>query len=165
MNTSGASLQYMRISNLLGKPKVKIAKHQIRSCKSSRTTSSILTILTPPRAQSPRYTLPLINAMPPSSTDVTEDDDTSSSAISELNPDRFTHSGGDDDASSDSTPNVTTPKSPCKRRRLATSTWQLARDPLPYETIRDSKNRIWYCLMWAYGDECIIRGFGGPGRI
>ena len=48
-------------------------------------------------------TLPLINAMPPSSTNIIEDDD-ASSAISELDPNRFTHSGGDDDASSDSTP-------------------------------------------------------------
>ena len=44
------------------------------------------------------------------------------STISKLNPDQFTYSGDDDDASSDSTPNVTTPKSPRKRRRLATST-------------------------------------------
>ena len=80
--------------------------------------------------------------MPPSFTIVIEDDDASSSAISELDSDRFTHSG-DDDASSDSTPNtppVTTPKSPRKRRRLATSTWQLARDPLPHESIHNNKN-------------------------
>jgi hypothetical protein len=60
--------------------------------------------------------------MPPSSTNVIEDDDTSSPAISELDSDHFTHSGGDDDASSDSTPNtptVTIPKSPLKRRQLA----------------------------------------------
>ena len=60
--------------------------------------------------------------MRPSPTNVIEDDDTSSSAISELDPDRFTHSGDEDDASSDSTPNtptVTTPKSPRKRCQLA----------------------------------------------
>ena len=55
----------------------------------------------PPRAP-PLYTLPLINTMPPSSANVIEDDDTFSSTISDLNADRFTHSGGDD-ASSDST--------------------------------------------------------------
>jgi hypothetical protein len=66
-----------------------------------------------PELNSP-YTLPLINAMPPSFTDVIKDDGTSSSAISELNSDLFTHSGDDDDASSDSTLNVTTPKSPRK---------------------------------------------------
>ncbi|OCK97710.1 uncharacterized protein K441DRAFT_655621 [Cenococcum geophilum 1.58] len=53
--------------------------------------------------------------MPPLFTNVIEDDDTSSSAISELDSDRFTHSGGDD-ALSDSTPNVTTTKSPRRRR-------------------------------------------------
>ncbi len=76
------------------------------------------------------------------STIVIEDDDTSSSAIFELDFNQFTHSG-DDNALSDFTPNtppVTTPKSPCKRRRLVTFTWQLARDPLPYESIRDGKN-------------------------
>jgi hypothetical protein len=41
---------------------------------------------TPPELN-PSYTLPLINVMPPSSTDVIKDDDTSSSAISELNSD------------------------------------------------------------------------------
>ena len=74
--------------------------------------------------------------MPPLSTNVIKDDDTSFSAISELDSDRFTYSGGDDDASSDydalsdSTPNVTTTKSPYKRRQLATSTWQLTPNPL-----------------------------------
>ena len=79
--------------------------------------------------------------MPPLSMDVIEDDDTSSFAISELDSDWFTYSGGDD-ALSDSTPNVTTSKLPCKRRQLATSTWRLARDPLPYEAIRNGKNWI-----------------------
>ena len=41
--------------------------------------------------------------MPPSSTNVIEDDDISSSAISELDSNRFTYSGGDD-VSSDSIP-------------------------------------------------------------
>ena len=80
--------------------------------------------------------------MPPSSTIVIEDDNTSSSAISKLDSDQFTRFG-DNNASSDSTPNtppVTTPKSPHKRRRLATSTWQLARDFFPHESIRDGKN-------------------------
>jgi hypothetical protein len=45
------------------------------------------------------------------------------------------------------------PKAACKRRWLATSMWQLARDLLPYEAIRDGQNRILYCSMWAYGDE------------
>jgi len=92
--------------------------------------------------------------MPPSSTDVIEDDDTSSSAISELDSDRFTYSGGDD-ASSDSTPNVTTSKSPRKRRQLATSMWRLARDPLPYKAIRDGKNRIWYCSMCEWNSASL----------
>ena len=78
--------------------------------------------------------------MPPLPTNVIKDDDTSSSAISKLDSNRFTYSGGDSDALSDFTPNVTTPKSPRKRRQLATSTWQLARDPSPYEAIRDGKN-------------------------
>jgi hypothetical protein len=77
---------------------------------------------------------------------VIEDDDISSSAISELDSSRFTYSGGDDDVLSDSIVNVTTPKPPRKR-------WQLARDLLPYEAIRDGQNRILYCSMWAYGDE------------
>ncbi len=102
--------------------------------------------------------------MPPSPTDVIEDDDASSPTISELDSDRFTYSG-DDDASSDSTPNVTTPESPRKRHRLATSRWQLAHGPLPHEAIRGGKNRIGYCLMWAYGDKCGKEGFGGLGRI
>ena len=56
------------------------------------------------------------------STNVIEDDDTSPSAISELDSDRLTHSGGDDNASSNSTlntPTITTPKSPRIRRQLA----------------------------------------------
>jgi len=60
--------------------------------------------------------------MPSSSTNVIEDDNTSPSAISKLDSDWFTHSGGDDDASSDSTlniPTITTPKSPLKRRQVA----------------------------------------------
>jgi len=36
--------------------------------------------------------------------------------------------------------------------------WQLARNPLPHKAIHDGKNRIWYYLMWAYGDECDTRG-------
>ena len=75
--------------------------------------------------------------MPHSFTDIIKDDNTSSFAI------RFTHSSGDDDASSDSVLNtliVTTPKSPYKRRWLATFTWQLARDFLPYKAIREGKN-------------------------
>ena len=92
----------------------------------------------------PPYTLPLINAVPPSSTNVINDDDISSSTTSKLDSDQFTHSGGDDDASDDASsntiPNVTTPKSLCKRRRLATFIWQLVRDPLPHKAIRDSKN-------------------------
>jgi hypothetical protein len=91
--------------------------------------------------------------MPPLSTNAIEDDDISSSAISELDSNRFTYSSGDDDVSSDSIVNVTTPKPPRKRRWLATSMWQLARDLLPYEAIRDGQNQILYCLMWAYGDE------------
>jgi len=102
--------------------------------------------------------------MPPLSTNVIDNDDTSST-ISKLDSDQFTYSGGNDDALSDSTPTVTTPKSPHKRRKLATSIWQLARDPLPYKVIRDGKNRIWYYLMWACGDGCGTRGFGGLGRI
>ena len=92
------------------------------------------------------------NAMPLSSTNVIEDDDISSSAISELDSNRFTYSGGDD-VSSDSIVNITTPKPPRKRRWLATSMWQLAHDLLPYEAIRDGQNRILYCSIWAYGDE------------
>lgn len=47
--------------------------------------------------------------MPPLSTNIIEDNDTSSSAISELDSDQFTHSGGgDDDASSDSILNTLT---------------------------------------------------------
>ena len=92
----------------------------------------------------PPYTLPLINAIPHSSTNIINDDDTSSSTTSKLNSNRFTHSSSNNDASndalSDTIPNVTTPKSLCKRRRLATFTWQLVRDPLPHKAIRDSKN-------------------------
>ena len=125
---------------------MKITKHPIGLCKTSCTTS-ILTIFTTP------YTLPLINAMPPLSTIVIDDDDASSSAISELDSDQFTYSGGDDDASSDSTPNILQP--PRKRRKLATSTWQLARDPLPHEAIRDGKNRIWYCSMCEWNSASL----------
>jgi len=102
--------------------------------------------------------------MPPSPTDVIEDDDASSPTISELDSDRFTYSG-DNDASSDSTPNVTTPESPRKRHRLATSRWQLAHGPLPHKAIRGGKNQIGYYSMWAYGDKCGKEGFGGLGRI
>ena len=91
--------------------------------------------------------------MPPSPTNVIEDDNTSSSAISELDLDQFTHSSGDDDALSDSI--LTTLKSPRKRRRLATSTWRLARDPLPHEDIRDGKNRIWYCSMCEWNSALL----------
>ena len=78
--------------------------------------------------------------MPPLSTNVINDDNTSSYAISELNSDQFTYSSGDNDALSDSIPNITIPESSRKRRKLATSTWELARDPLPYKAIRDGKN-------------------------
>ncbi len=93
--------------------------------------------------------------MPPLSTNVIDDDDTSSYAISELNSDQFTHFGGDNDASSDSIPTVITPESSRKRRKLATSTWELARDPLPHEAIRDGKNRIWYCLMCEWNSASL----------
>ena len=56
--------------------------------------------LTPP----PPDTLPLINAIPPSSTNVIEDGDISY-PISEPDSNWFTHSGGND-ASSDSTLNT-----------------------------------------------------------
>ena len=49
----------------------------------------------------PPNTLPLINAMPPLSTNVINDDDTPSPTTSKLDSDRFTYSGGDDDASDD----------------------------------------------------------------
>jgi len=106
--------------------------------------------------------------MPPSFINIINDDNTFSSAISEFNFNQFTYFSGNNNALSDSTPNtpiIITLKSPYKRRKLATSMWQLARDPFPYKAICDSKNQIWYCLMWAYGDECGTRGFGGFGKI
>ena len=77
--------------------------------------------------------------MPPLSTNIIKDNNTSS-AISELDSNQFTHSSGDNEASSDSTLNITTLKLPYKRRQLATFMWQFARDPLPYKAICDSKN-------------------------
>jgi len=93
--------------------------------------------------------------MPPSSTNVIDDDDTSSYAISELDSDQFTYSSGNNNASSDSTPNITTLESSRKRRKLATSMWELARDPLPYEAICDGKNWIWYCLMCEWNSASL----------
>jgi hypothetical protein len=72
----------------------------------------------------PLYTLLLINATPPLSTNVINNDDISSSTTSKLDFNQFTYSSGDnasDDALSDTIPNITTLKSPCKRRWLATS--------------------------------------------
>ena len=80
----------------------------------------------------------MINAIPPLSTIVIDDDDISSSAISELDSNQFTHFSGDNDILSDSILNTLQP--PRKRRKLATSTWQLTRDPLPHKAIRDGKN-------------------------
>ena len=65
--------------------------------------------------------------MPPSSTDVTNDDNETSSALSKLDSDQFTISA-DNDASSDSTAsslNLSTPSTPPprkKRKLTATST-------------------------------------------
>ena len=90
--------------------------------------------------------------MPPSSTDVTDDDNETSSALSELDSDQFTVSA-DNDASSDSTASSLNPSTPStppprkKRKLTATSTWALSREPLPHEAIRDGKNKIWYCSM------------------
>jgi len=67
----------------------------------------------------PSYTLPIINALPPLSTNAINDDNILSSAISKLNSNQFTYSSGNNDALSESTL-VTTPKSPRKRRKLAT---------------------------------------------
>src|SRR6266704_2887305 len=93
--------------------------------------------------------------MPPLSTNVIADDDTSSYALSKLNSNQITHSSGDNNASIDSILNVTAPESSRKRRKLATSMWELARDPLPHEAIRDGKNRIWYCLMCEWNSASL----------
>ena len=78
--------------------------------------------------------------MPPSSTDITDDD---SSILSELDSDQFTHSDAGDEQSSSSIADTSTPLKPRRKRKLAaTSTWGLARDPLPGEPSRDGKNKI-----------------------
>ena len=77
--------------------------------------------------------------MPPLPTDVIKDDNVSSPTISKLDSNRFTYSS-DDDALSDSTLNIITPKSPYKRHWLVTSKWQLAHGPLPHKAIRGGKN-------------------------
>jgi len=86
----------------------------------------------------PPNILPLINAMPPSPTNVIKND--TSYFISEPIFDWFTHSGSNNNTFSNSAPTVTTPKSRCKRCWLVTFIWQLARDPPPYKAIYNSKN-------------------------
>jgi hypothetical protein len=78
-----------------------------------------------PLELAPRYTLPLINAIPPLSTNVIKDDNIPYSTISKLNSNWFTHSSGENDALSDSISNtstIITLKSSYKKRQLATST-------------------------------------------
>ena len=91
----------MRISNLLGKP-IESKNYQTSNQVIALNIVNFASELTPPR---PPDALPSLNAMPPLSTNIIEDDDTSY-PISEPDSDRFTHSGGGDDAPSDSTPNT-----------------------------------------------------------
>jgi len=70
----------------------------------------------------PLYTLPLIKAMPASSTNVIKNDNISSSAISELNSNKFTYFSNNNNALNDFTSNVIT------------------YNPLPYKAIHNSKN-------------------------
>ncbi len=58
--------------------------------------------------------------MPPLSTNVINDDNISSYAISKLDSDQFTYFGGDNDALSDFTPIVITLELFCKKRKLIT---------------------------------------------
>lgn len=90
--------------------------------------------------------------MPPSSTDVTDDDNETSSSLSELDSDQFTVSAGNNDSSNSTASSSNPPTSPAllprkKRKLTATSTWALSREPLPHEATRDGKNKIWYCSM------------------
>ena len=84
-----------------------------------------------------------INAMPSLPPSVTDDDNIALSTLSELDSDQFTQST-EDNASSDSQPNTqgkTTSQTPLKKhKQTATSTWSLAREPLPYEPICDGRN-------------------------
>ena len=79
-------------------------------------------------------------SLPPS---VTNDNNITSSTLSELDSDQFTQST-EDNASSDSQPNTqgrTTSQTPLKKRKQTTTfTWSLTHEPLPYEPIRDGRN-------------------------
>jgi hypothetical protein len=55
----------------------------------------------------PFYILPLINAVPPLFTNIIDNNNTFSSAISKFNFNQLTLSNSDDDASSDFTPTIT----------------------------------------------------------
>ena len=85
--------------------------------------------------------------MPPSSTDITDDDNETSSVLSKLDSDLFTIFT-DNDISSNSTASLlnpfTLPTPPlCKKQKLtATFTWAFSYKLLPDEAIRDSKNKI-----------------------
>ena len=81
--------------------------------------------------------------MPSLSTNITDDDNISTSAILKLDSDQFTYFS-DGDTLSNSVPStlgITSSQLPYKRQRLtATFTWQFARNPLPYKATCDGKN-------------------------
>ena len=88
--------------------------------------------------------------MPLSSTNVTDNNNISSSAISELDSNQFTYFGNNN-ILSNSTPNTlsaTSSQPPYRKQKLtATSTWQFAHNPLPHKATHDGRNQIWYCLI------------------
>ena len=85
--------------------------------------------------------------MPPSSTDVTDNNNKTSSVLFKLDLDQFTTSTSNN-ASNNSTISSlnlsTSPSSvPCKKRKFTvTSTWALSCEPLPYKAICNGKNKI-----------------------
>ena len=85
--------------------------------------------------------------MPPLFTDITNNDNKTSSNLSKLDSDQFTIFA-DNNAFSNSTVSLLNLSilfiSPLykKRKFIATSTWALSREPLPYKAIRDGKNKI-----------------------
>ena len=107
--------------------------------------------------------------MPPSSTDVTDDDNKTSFALSELNSDQFTISA-DNNASSNSTVSLlnlftlSTPSPHKKRKLTATFTWALSRELLPYKAIRDGKNKIWYCFIYKWDTPSLISARAHLGK-
>ena len=107
--------------------------------------------------------------MPPSSTDVIDDNNKTSSALSELDSDQFTVFTGNNPSSNSTVSllNLSTlsiPPPHKKRKLTAISTWALSCEPLPYESICNGKNKIWYCFICEWDTSSLTSACAYLGK-